>query len=152
MNMEIRLLEERDAVLLSNVDPDVFDHDVQPQFAAEFLVDPRHHIVAAIDGGQVVGFVSALDYIHPDKPPELWINEVGVASRHRRRGIARQMLAAMFEHARKRGCRQAWVLTERSNAMGLGLYRAVGGVEATDEVVMFEIQLDGSAGAFGSTE
>lgn len=145
VHMEIRLLEERDAALLANVGPDVFDHVVQPQFASAFLADPRHHVVAALEGGQVIGFVSALDYIHPDKPPELWINEVGVASSHRRRGLAKQMLTAMFEHARSRGCRQAWVLTERSNAVALDLYRAAGGVEPHSDVVMFEFQLDESA-------
>ena len=143
--MEIRLLEGRDAALLANVESGVFDHVVQPQFASAFLADPRHHVVAALDGGRVIGFVSALDYFHPDKPPELWINEVGVASSHRRRGLAKQMLAAMFEHARSRGCRQAWVLTERSNAVALNLYQAAGGVEPPGEVVMFEFQLDESA-------
>jgi aminoglycoside 6'-N-acetyltransferase I len=140
--MEIRLLKERDAALLANVDPGIFDHVVQPQFASAFLADPRHHVVVGLDGGQVVGFVSALDYIHPDKPPELWINEVSVASSHRRRGLAKQMLAAMFGHARSRGCRQAWVLTERSNEVALNLYQATGGVEPPGEVVMFEFQLD----------
>jgi ribosomal protein S18 acetylase RimI-like enzyme len=143
--MEIRLLEERDAALLANVDRGVFDHVVQPKFALAFLADPRQHIVAAVEGGQVVGFVSALDYIHPDKPPELWVNEVGVASSHRRRGLAKQMLATMFEHARSRGCREAWVLTERSNAVALNLYQAAGGVEPPGEVVMFEFRLDESA-------
>lgn len=143
--MEIRLLEERDAALLANVSAGIFDHIVQPQFASAFLADPRHHLVAALEGGQVVGFVSALDYFHPDKPPEFWVNEVGVASSHRRRGLAKQMLAAMFEHARSRGCRQAWVLTERSNAAALNLYQAAGGVEPPGEVVMFEFQFDESA-------
>jgi len=40
--------------------------------------DPRHHLVVAVEH-VVVGFCSAVDYIQPDKPPELWINEVGVA-------------------------------------------------------------------------
>lgn len=145
MLMEIRLLAERDEALLANVDPGVFDHDVQPQLVSAFLADPRHHVVAALEGGQVIGFVSAVDYIHPDKLPELWINEVSVAASHRRRGLAKQMLAAMFEHARSRGCRQAWVLTERSNAAALNLYQAAGGVEPPDEVVMFEFQIAGSA-------
>jgi ribosomal protein S18 acetylase RimI-like enzyme len=140
--MEIRLLDARDAALLSNADADTFDEAVQPQLAAAFLADQRHHVVAALDEGRVVGFVSALDYIHPDKAPELWINEVGVASSHRRRGLAKQMLSVMFEHARKLRCRQAWVLTERSNREAIGLYRAAGGVQPPGDVIMFEFRLD----------
>jgi hypothetical protein len=33
----------------------------------------------ATAGDTVVGFASAVHYVHPDKAPELWINEVGVA-------------------------------------------------------------------------
>ena len=29
-----------------------------------------------MDGVALVGFVSAVDYVHPDKRPQLWINEV----------------------------------------------------------------------------
>ena len=31
-----------------------------------------------MDEEQIVGFASAVHYVHPDKPPELWINEMGV--------------------------------------------------------------------------
>ncbi len=140
--IEIRLLDEQDAALLANCAPDVFDDVVQPLLASEFLADPRHHIVAAIDHNQVVGFVSAVDYVHPDKPRELWINEVGVAASHRRLGLAKRLLAAMFEHARTLGCRNAWVLTERSNTAAIALYQAAGGKEPPDETVMFEFQFD----------
>ena len=48
--------------------------------AREILNDPRHRLVVAIDDDAVVGFVSAVLYVHPDKAmPELRINEVGVA-------------------------------------------------------------------------
>lgn len=139
--MEIRLLDARDAALVEKAASDVFDGVVQPHFTSAFLADPRHHLVAAVEAGQVVGFVSALDYVHPDKPRELWINEVSVASNYRRRGLARRMLAAMLEHARGRGCRQAWVLTDRSNAVAMNLYEAAGGVEPLKDVVMFEFSL-----------
>ncbi len=42
---------------------------------------------------------SGVDYIHPDKPRELWINEVGTASTHRGRGIGKKVVTALVEHA-----------------------------------------------------
>lgn len=130
--IEIRLLAPGDDALLCGVAEDVFDNPVDPALARSFLADGRHHIVAAIDDGIMIGFVSAVDYIHPDKPAELWINETGVASSHQRQGIARKMLEAMLSHGRGMGCVSAWVLTDRTNGAANALYRSVGGVEGAD--------------------
>jgi ribosomal protein S18 acetylase RimI-like enzyme len=130
--MIIRILGAGDAAVLSAVAADVFDNPVDPALAAAFLADPRHHIVVAIDADMVVGFVSAVDYIHPDKPPELWINETGVAPTHQRQGLASAMLDAMLAHGRAIGCGTAWVLTDRSNAAANALYRSAGGREGVD--------------------
>jgi GNAT superfamily N-acetyltransferase len=143
--MEIRVLKPGDDHLLATVGPDVFDDPMNNRALAEFLRDPRHHIVVAIDDGAVVGFASAVHYVHPDKPlPELWINEVGVASSHRRRGVGKAMLHALLDHARRLGCAEAWVLTDRGNEEALRLYRASGGVEAATEQVMFTFPLSGN--------
>ena len=68
--IEIRLLGVGDEQVLENVADDVFDNAVDPALAAEFLADPRHHIIVAIDDGQVVGMVTSFHYIHPDKRPQ----------------------------------------------------------------------------------
>ncbi|MGH7024099.1 MAG: GNAT family N-acetyltransferase, partial [Caulobacteraceae bacterium] len=114
--MEIRLLGAGDAAVLTRVAPEVFDNAVDPALAREFLDDPRHHIAVAIDGDTVVGFASGVHYIHPDKPPELFVNEVGVAPTHRRRGLGRRVMGALFAHARALGCATAWVLTDHDNS------------------------------------
>jgi ribosomal protein S18 acetylase RimI-like enzyme len=141
MSVEIRLLGAGDEAMLADVAPGVFDHSVQPRLAAEFLADPRHHLAVARESGRIVGFASAVHYVHPDKPPELWVNEIGVAPTHQRRGLAKQLLRVVFDAGRAAGCREAWVLTERSNVAAMRLYDVVGGVEAPDETVMFEFQL-----------
>jgi aminoglycoside 6'-N-acetyltransferase I len=135
--IRIALLGPDDRSVLDSVDPDLFDLPVQAALTEEFLADPRHHIAVAIESKSVVGFASAVHYVHPDKQAELWINEVGVAGGHRRRGIARRLLTALLEHADALGCREAWVLTERDNLPAMALYESAGGREAPDDVVMF---------------
>ncbi len=142
MPLSLRLLQARDDAILTRIAPGVFDHAVRPEWAAEFLNDPRHHLVAALDGNTVVGFASALHYLHPDKPPELWINEVGVAESHRGRGIAAGILGRLLEHGRSLGCVQAWVLTAPDNAAANALYRSAGGVAAGELSVMYEFDLN----------
>lgn len=130
MALDIRLLDPDDAAALQHVAPGVFDNPVDPRWSAEFLADPRHHLAVALDDGQVVGMATGLHYVHPDKPPELWINEVGVAPTHRGRGIGRQVLGALLAHGRSLGCREAWLLTDHENAAARRMYAAAGGVEA----------------------
>lgn len=142
MTAAVRLLTGDDAAMLGAAEADVFDNPVVPSSAAEFLADPRHLIAAAIDEGRIRGFATAVLHHHPDKEhPELWINEVGVAETHRRRGLARALIEALKAAGRVRGARLAWVLTNRDNAAARAAYRSAGGREAADDVVMVEFDL-----------
>lgn len=141
--IEIKLLQAGDEALLQRVAPEVFDDLLDVAASIEFLADPRHHLAVALADGQVVGFVSAVHYVHPDKPtPELWINEVGVAPSHQGQGLARRLMEAVLNDARRLGCSVAWVLTHRSNRAAMRLYASCGGVEALEDAVMFEFNLE----------
>ena len=130
MPVEIRILGPGDAEVLRNVAPDVFDGPIDPELTAEFLADPRHHLAVAIDHGLVVGMASGVHYVHPDKPAELWVNEVGIAPTYHGRGLGRRVMAALLSHGRTLGCIEAWVLTHHENAAARRMYAAVGGMEA----------------------
>jgi len=132
MAIEVKVLQRGDERVLMKVAAEVFDNPIDAELSREFLEDPRHHIAVAIDDGLVVGFASGVHYIHPDKPPELWINEVGLAPTHRRRGLGKAVLRALFEVGRAHNCTIAWVLTDRSNAAAMALYSSVGGIEGDE--------------------
>lgn len=142
--MEIKVVSAGDRTVLENVADDVFDDALQPALVAEFLRDPRHHLVVAVDAGQVVGFASGVHYVHPDKPAEMFINEVSVAPSHHGRGIGKAVMQAFLDHARRLGCREAWTLTERTNTPAMRLYASSGGDDAGD-FVMFNFALDSPA-------
>ncbi|MES2177095.1 MAG: GNAT family N-acetyltransferase [Gemmatimonadota bacterium] len=127
MFLEIRMLTRADGDILERIAPDVFDGPVKDRWTREFLNDSRHHLAVAIDEGVVVGMVSAVHYVHPDKAPQLWINELGVAPTHQRRGIGRQLLDIMLDHGRTLGCTEAWLGTEETNIAANALYKRAGG-------------------------
>ncbi|MGB6387804.1 MAG: GNAT family N-acetyltransferase [Terriglobales bacterium] len=133
MAIEIKVLQSGDDNILMNVATDLFDKPIDAELTREFLDDSRHHIAVAIDDGLVVGFASGVHYIHPDKPPELWVNEVAVAPTHRRRGLGKAVLAALFEVGQAHDCTAAWVLTDRGNAAAMALYSSTGGTEGADD-------------------
>jgi len=141
MSIIIRVLGSDDGAVLQRVAPDVFDNPVDARWSAEFFADPRHHLAVAIDDGLVVAMASALHYVHPDKPPELWVNEVGVAAGYQGQGIGRQALAALLAHAKALGCREAWVLTSADNTAARRMYAAVGGREEDESTVMMTFDL-----------
>lgn len=134
MGIEIKILQRGDDRIPMNVAAEVFDKPIDARLTKEFLEDPRHHIAVAIDDGLVVGFASGVHYIHPDKPAELWINEVAVAPTHRRRGLGKAVIRALLEVGRAHNCKVAWVLTDRSNVAAMALYSSVGGTEGADEL------------------
>lgn len=121
---------------------DLFDDPLRPEMAQRFLAHPDHHLFGAIAAGAMIGFVSAVTYLHPDKPLEYWLNEVGVAERWHRRGVGRQLVLAALAHGWALGCNSAWVLTNSSNRAARGLYAACGGEPSPaarhgDGVIMF---------------
>ncbi len=143
MNPEVscRMLDASDAKILESVADGVFDNAISPALAAEFLADSRHHLAVAVAEGVVIGFASGVHHVHPDKPAELWINELGVAESHRRQGLARRLLNVLFGHARSLGCSQAWVLAEAGNEAAHKLYASMPGSHPPTQPLMFEFDL-----------
>jgi aminoglycoside 6'-N-acetyltransferase I len=120
--IEFRRLLPGDAAVLGRVAQDVFDEPVDPVRLAAYLSQPGHHMIVAIHDGIVVGQTAAVVHRHPDKPTELYVDEVGVAAGLRRQGIARRMLELMLAHGKAIGCEEAWVGTEPDNLPARGLY------------------------------
>ncbi len=140
-SLQFRPLGIADLQLLSSAGTQVFDDPIDMSRAEEFLIDRHHHIVAALDGDCVVGFVSAVDYLHPDKAhKELWLNEVDVRGDYQGQGVGQGLLDRVFDLGRELGCREAWVLTERDNVPAMMLYQKKGR-ENSQDVVMFDFDL-----------
>jgi ribosomal protein S18 acetylase RimI-like enzyme len=137
MTVEVRLLGPGEAAVLERVADDVFDHAVQPALAEAYLADPNNLLAVAIDDGLVVGMATGLTYLHPDKPLQLWVNEVGVDARWHRRGLGMRLVQTLLDAARARGCREAWVATEENNTPARALYRALDGAEDSDRAVVY---------------
>ncbi|WP_161882345.1 GNAT family N-acetyltransferase [Deinococcus alpinitundrae] len=143
MPTTVRVLTSLEAHILENLAPDVFDNPVDSRWTAEFFADPQHHLAVALDGEAVVGMASGVRYVHPDKPPELFINEVGVSAAYQGQGLGRRLMDTLLDHARTLGCVAAWTLTEPDNAVARRLYASVGGEEETCQI--FVVPLEGPA-------
>jgi aminoglycoside 6'-N-acetyltransferase I len=139
MTSDVRVLEARERSVLDRLADGLFDEPLQADLVREFLADARHHLMVATSAGVVVGFVSSVDYVHPDKPRELWINEVSVAPEHQGHGVGNALLRATLNLARTLGCSEAWVLTDRSNERAMRLYLSAGGTASDQVMVSFPL-------------
>jgi ribosomal protein S18 acetylase RimI-like enzyme len=134
----VRILSAPEHTVLENVASDVFDNAVDSRLVKEFLIDPRHHLAVALtEEGQVVGMASGVHYVHPDKAPQLFINEVGVSGSYEGQGIGKRLLGALLHRASELGCTEAWTATEPDNHRAHSLYLRAGGVKDLTPVVMF---------------
>jgi ribosomal protein S18 acetylase RimI-like enzyme len=143
MSIEIRRIKGDDEAAFHSIARDVFDEPVNPQRLKDYLFQPGHMMILAINDGEVVGQCAAVIHRHPDKVTELYIDEVGVGSDYRRQGIARRMMDDMFAWGRSLGCEESWVGTETDNVAAKALYDSYEG-EPLQPFVMYVFKLRSS--------
>ncbi|MGO1544666.1 MAG: GNAT family N-acetyltransferase [Gulosibacter sp.] len=113
----------------------LFDEPVLEASAADFLARPGHVLFLALDpAGKGIGFVSGVEMRHPDKAPEMFLYELGVAEEWRRRGVAKALVLALRDEARIRGCVGMWTGTEGENGPALATYRSTGAMVDAESV------------------
>ncbi len=139
MPVTVRFATQGDRTLLLDSD-DLFDETPRAEWVDAFLGDPRHHMALALDQDACVGFLSAVDYVHPDKPPQLWINELGVVETRRREGIATSLIEAAMEKARGLFCTEMWVLADPTEE-AIGFYESLNATREGSHVAMFTFQI-----------
>lgn len=109
---------------------DLFDSPPLPEATERFLADPTHHLLLAYDeSDRAVGMISGIETTHPDKGTEMFIYELGVAPAARLQGVATELVKALADLARRRGCYGMWVGTEPDNAAAQATYRKAGANE-----------------------
>ncbi|MGH2539269.1 MAG: GNAT family N-acetyltransferase [Actinomycetota bacterium] len=122
---------------------EAFDDPVDGAASRSFLRDERHHLVVAYVDGHPAGFASAVEVFHPDKAPELFLNEIGVIEGFRRRGAGLALLEELKLLGKERGCVSIWVLTDEGNRAAMAMYARGGGEWNGERHVMFEVDLLG---------
>lgn len=122
MTVEIRRIGPADSAVLDRVAEDVFDDDIDPAKLAAYLASPLHLMVLAVDDGVVVGQTRGMIQRHPDKPTELYIDNLGVTPARKREKIATRLLDELTAWGLENGCEGAWVATETDNEPARALY------------------------------
>ncbi len=138
--MDIRFLGPGDETLLIEA-VSLTDEDVPSvERATAHLADQDLINIVARDEGRVVAFIYG-HVLRRFEATSLFIYSVDTAESHRRRGIAKAMIAALAAEGRTGRWDEMFVLTNAGNAAAMALYASAGGVSPPpDDVVMFDFE------------
>ncbi|MEM1266782.1 MAG: GNAT family N-acetyltransferase [Pseudomonadota bacterium] len=126
----IRRLRSGDALDPARIARNVFDHTLKPDCLEAFLADPGHALLIAEVEGEVIGQLRALRVRHPDKAPEMMIENLGVTPAWHRRRVATDLVTAARAVAEGWGAVGVFVLTETGNGAARAFYRSLGWPES----------------------
>jgi len=122
LSLSTHWITEANTQLLDRIAPGTFDHAIDPARLKHYLTSAANWMGVAIHEGLVVGMVMAVIHTHPDKPTELFLDEIGTGDDWRRKGIARSLMADVFERADTEGIDEIWLGTETDNIPARTLY------------------------------
>ena len=139
-NVKYKIADMSDIDAMIDVGDDIFDAEIKKDRAIEFINDERHHLYLAYLNGDIVGMVSAINYVHPDKEPAMFILEAGVLEEHQNQGIGRTLIKEMVAFGKELGCEEIWVATEQSNLPARKAYVAAGAIEDKEPSVLLTFE------------
>ncbi|MEM8919460.1 MAG: GNAT family N-acetyltransferase [Pseudomonadota bacterium] len=136
--LEIFEITSDNSAVMDNVADDLFDETVKPHLLASFLTEPTHWLVVAVLDGVVIGKSTAIVHKRPDKPDELYLDEIDVIPQYRRQGIAKNILDHMLKLADERDCEECWLGTEKDNIAARKLYESNGA--KAEEIILYYLE------------
>ena len=136
MAIEIIQLSESNMDVLNNYDEDIFDEKIDTHRLAAMLKERNNILLVAVNEGVVIGQILAVIHRHPDKPTELYIDDLGVSEKFQRRGIATRLIEQLYSIGIDRGCEEMWVATEPENEPAIKFYDSL--KLAARKVIVFE--------------
>ena len=109
-------------------------------YLEDLLSDERFILLTASEGGHVIGALSAYELRKYERErSELYIYDLAVAERHRRRGAATALIEALKPIAHAKGAWMIFVQADREDAPAVALYRKLG---VEEQPLHFDISPD----------
>lgn len=131
MEVSVVRVSPSNLAVLEHYDPECFDEPIDLVRAARCVASPDAVLMVAVAAGRVVGQCLAVIHRHPDKPTEVYLDDLAVAPEFRRQGVGRRLVEACVACGREAGAEVMWVATEPDNATAMTFYRALELAERT---------------------
>jgi len=135
--MTVRRLGPGDEALAAEVARRFKDRQVSVSHLRGFLADARHYVFVAEVDRDVAGFLLAYHLPRMDgERAMLFLYEIQVDPRYRRRGIGSDLIALALETVRNNEWKKAFVFTNHSNPAAVAFYKSTGArIENGDDLL-----------------
>ncbi|MGJ8537799.1 MAG: GNAT family N-acetyltransferase [Parasphingopyxis sp.] len=120
--IDFHVITAENADLLDHVEKGVYEAPIRADFLEACLANPNQFLIVAVADGAVVGKAQAYIFHFPEKPAEIYIEEIDVAKKWRRQGVATGLMEAVGAEGKKRGIAEYWLITEKGNKGARALY------------------------------
>ena len=139
--VHVARLRRKDASRITGL-TDLFDEKPDPRATRDYLSDPRNVFLLATEGTTPVGFLRATSLRQiTTRRAQMFLYELGVHRRHRRKGVGRALIGWLLEYCRRNDFDEIFVLTSPGNRAAVRLYRSTGAVTETKADRMFVYRL-----------
>ena len=109
---------------------------------AEFLANPAHHLVLAIEEDKVVGSLYGYALQHPYRSePQFFLYGIDIRSEYRNQHIGSALVDEFIAQARQARAFEVWVLTSESNKAAMAMYAHSGLRRSSTDDVMLSLPL-----------
>lgn len=140
-SLEIRSAEKRDVSSLVDLAEEYMSGEATSEkridMLSRSLENPGYELLVAELDRKIVGFIDhwiVCDFVHGGKLS--YIQNLYVASRHRRKGIGSKLLENVLNNAKEREVAEIHVVTEFDNKPAIDLYRKHGLVKESLQLEM----------------
>jgi len=139
--MEVRQLHPRDTESLVGASA-LFDSPPSVEAVQAYLADERNVVFLATEGSKPIGFVRGTALLQIHSPArQMFLYEIGVDERFRRRGVGRALIEAVLGYCRQRRFEEVFVFADPGNEPAVRLYRSTGAATETPADRMFVYRL-----------
>ncbi len=140
----VRKLDPGDTIAAATLIRSFHSRTVSEAHLHNLLSDPANVLLVAELAAQVVGFVYAhwLDRLAHERQ-HLFLYEIEVDARHRRKGIGRELMNTILAEARSKQA-DVFLFTNQSNAVAVSFYESMGGTVKNGDDLLFVYPFDGA--------
>ncbi len=139
--MNIRKLNVNDIDVLRKASALYWKEHKCDQQIKEFLKGARNHVYIALENEDIAGlaFGYVLETFYSE--PMFYIHSIDVTEGYRRKGLGTALMNLMIDECRKKGIRECFLVTSKSNKPAVRLYESTGGKSFSHDDIVYDWKL-----------